>query len=218
MKTVSIRTFQYSNFPVQCVCVDGLPWFNGEDVAKILGYTSAVQAIWIHVNARDQKTAEELLEGSGCRLERNSDFLFFPGIHSLIRGCSHRPEELGGCEGREEGEAFMAWIWSKVVPVVRALPDHRPCDENCSDKGDDEEEEGEDKVEQGEQEDQDEEEEQEEDEWYDFSTNRNPKYWLRKFNKTGLMKECDKRGVIINNPMMTLSVRIIEALIAADTI
>ena len=61
--------------------------------------------------------------------------------------------------------------------------------------------------------------EDDEEEWYDFATNRNPKYWLRKLkNKTALMKECDKRGVIIDNPMMTLNVRIIEALIAADTI
>ena len=61
--------------------------------------------------------------------------------------------------------------------------------------------------------------EEEEEEWYDFSTNSNPKYWLRKLkNKTALMKECDKRGVIIDNPMMTLNVRIIEALIAADTV
>lgn len=58
-----------------------------------------------------------------------------------------------------------------------------------------------------------------EDEWFDFSTNSNPKYWLRKLkNKTALMKECDKRGLIIDNPMMTLNVDIIKALIDADTI
>jgi hypothetical protein len=55
------------------------------------------------------------------------------------------------------------------------------------------------------------------DEEYDFSTNANPKYWQRKLNKTALMKECDKRGIVIDNPMMTLNVKIIEVLIAADT-
>ena len=60
--------------------------------------------------------------------------------------------------------------------------------------------------------------EEEEEEWYDFSTNRNPKYWLRKFNKTTLMKECDRRGLIVNDPMMTLNLAIVEALITADTI
>ena len=32
------------------------------------------------------------------------------------------------------------------------------------------------------------------------------------------MKERDERGLIINDPTMTLNVKIIEALIAADTI
>ena len=52
----------------------------------------------------------------------------------------------------------------------------------------------------------------------DFSTNRNPKYWVRKFNKTALLKECDKRGVIVDNPMLTPNAKIIEALITADTV
>ena len=52
----------------------------------------------------------------------------------------------------------------------------------------------------------------------DFSTNRNPKYWVRKFNETALLKECDRRGVIIDNPMPTPNVKIIEALITADTV
>ena len=59
--------------------------------------------------------------------------------------------------------------------------------------------------------------EDDEEEWYDFATNSNPK--LRKLkNKTALMKECDKRGVIIDNPTMTLNIDIIKALIAADSI
>ena len=41
---------------------------------------------------------------------------------------------------------------------------------------------------------------------------------LRSFNKAALMKECDKRGVIIDNPTMTLTVVIIKALIDAGTI
>jgi hypothetical protein len=59
---------------------------------------------------------------------------------------------------------------------------------------------------------------EEEEAEYDFSTNSNPKYWLRKLkNKTALIKECDKRGVIIDNAMMTLNVDIITALIDADS-
>ncbi len=103
-------------------------------------------------------------------------------------------------------DVFRRWVWSDIITVIRRSirPNH------CSDDDDDDEEStcSEDRVVGRD----------EEEAWHDFSTNRNPKYWLRKFNKTALMKECDKRGVIIDNPMMTLNVEIIEALIAADTI
>ena len=53
---------------------------------------------------------------------------------------------------------------------------------------------------------------------HDFSTSSNPKFWIRKLkNKTALLKECDKRGIIIDNPMTTLNTKIVEALIAADS-
>ena len=205
MKTVFTHTFQYLSCPVQCVCINGMPWLKGEDVATILiQYADALEAIRIYVDPRDRKTAEELLgpSGQGCTLNENSDFLCFPGIDSLIKEC----------ERREEGAEFEEWIWSEIVPVARALPVHRPVHQGCSD---DEEEEklptrGEEKLTAKDVEDYE--------EWCDFSTNRNPKYWLRKFNKTALMKECDKRGVIVDNPMMTLNVVIIKALIDADTI
>ena len=58
----------------------------------------------------------------------------------------------------------------------------------------------------------------EQDEEHDFSTSSNLKYWIRKLkNKTALLKECDKRGIIIDNPMTTLNTKIVEALIAADS-
>ena len=206
MKTVFIHTFHYLSCPVQCVCINGMPWLKGEDVATILiQYANALEAIRIYVDPRDRKTAEELLgpAGQGCALNENSDFLCFPGIDSLIKEC----------ERREEGAEFEEWIWSEIVPVARALPVHRPVPQGCS--NDEEEEEklptrGEEKPPAKDVED--------DEEWCDFSTNRNPKYWLRKFNKTALMKECDKRGVIVDNPMMTLNVVIIKALIDADTI
>ena len=53
---------------------------------------------------------------------------------------------------------------------------------------------------------------------HDFSTNNSPKYWVRRLkNKTALLKECDKRGAIIDNPMTTLNTKIVEALIATDS-
>ena len=53
---------------------------------------------------------------------------------------------------------------------------------------------------------------------YNFSTNSRPNYWMAKLkNKTALIRECDKRGVIIDNAMTTLNAKIIEALVAADS-
>jgi len=42
-----IQTFHHTDlgFKVQCVCIDGEPWFRGEDVATILGYTNTAEAI-----------------------------------------------------------------------------------------------------------------------------------------------------------------------------
>ena len=36
MKTVFIRTLQYLSWPVQCVCINGMPWLKGEDLATIM--------------------------------------------------------------------------------------------------------------------------------------------------------------------------------------
>ena len=53
---------------------------------------------------------------------------------------------------------------------------------------------------------------------HDFSTSSNLKHWIRKLkNKTALLKECDKRGIIIDNPMTTLNTKIFQVLIAADS-
>ena len=117
---------------------------------------------------------------------------------------------------KEDANQFRKWMWSDVVRVMRrtandaeqekkkadlavrvvehiraTYPDamvlvHRPLAENVDE------------------------------ELHDFSTNRNPKYWLKKFSKTALMKECDKRGVLIDNPKTTLNADVVNALVTAD--
>jgi hypothetical protein len=53
---------------------------------------------------------------------------------------------------------------------------------------------------------------------HDFSTSKNPTYWIRKLkNKAALLKECNKRGLVIDDAMVTLNTKIVEALIAADS-
>ena len=200
MKRVFIETFRYTSYPVQCVCVDGdEPLFRGDHVARILGYANIAKALF-ELDDDDTKTLGELLASSNTDL-----FISVYGLLCLVHACK-----------KPDAKAFRRWVWSDIISVIRRIipPDH--CSYEDDDDGDDDDDVeskwSEDRVDstQGLK--------VEEEPWHDFSTNRNPKYWLRKFNKTALMKECDKRGVIIDNPMMTLNVKIIQALIAADTI
>ena len=198
MKRVFIETFRYTSYPVQCVCVDGdEPWFRGDHVARILGYANIAKALF-ELDDDDTKTLGELLASSNTDL-----FISVYGLLCLVHACK-----------KPDAHVFRRWVWSDIIRVIRMSipPDHCSYDDDDVIDGDDEDDveskwsvdatQGKDEAEP----------------WHDFTTNRNPKYWLRKFNKTALMKECDKRGVIIDNPMMTLNVKIIEALIAADTI
>ena len=189
MKTIFIDTFQYSSYLVQCVCVDGEPWFRGDHVATILGYTNTTEALNELDDDDDVKTLGKLLAVSNQNI-----FISCYGLHCLVYKSK-----------KQDADKFRRWIWFDVIKVARNKAPPPP--EHCSDDGEvsmcsndsmvgREEEEAE----------------------YDFSTNSNPKYWLRKLkNKTALIKECDKRGVIIDNAMMTLNVDIITALIDADS-
>ena len=62
-----IQTFQYTSFKVQCICINGDPWFRGKDVAWVLGYVNTMQALIKHVDEDDKLMLSELLalENSG---------------------------------------------------------------------------------------------------------------------------------------------------------
>ena len=53
----AIHTFQNPSFKVQCVCVDGNPWFRGTDVATVLGYVNTKQALIKTVDEDDYPSA-----------------------------------------------------------------------------------------------------------------------------------------------------------------
>jgi len=321
---VQLQTFQNTCFKVQCLTVEGNPWFKGKDVAAILGYKNTMQAIIVNVDEDDRDKIEELTKHLPDRClpgnSKNTVFINESGLYSLILR-SEKPE----------ARTFKKWVTSEVLPqirntgsysttghyssndiswnevyekavgredalhyrvakyiratypdaetiaglgeyqttdhqrmdgylkgytagqpdimVLRGLPNgnqdvfaielknpsgavglsrkqeeyHKRLLRNChvktvvsnkyeevvialhehykevfaraqlpaiADKQDEE---------------------------HDFSTSSNLKYWVRKLkNKTALLKECDKRGIIIDNPMTTLNAKIVEALIAAD--
>ena len=311
-----IQTFHHTDlgFKVQCVCVDGEPWFRGEDVATILGYTNTAEAI----DGFDDDDLKSLRELNPDLVPQYMDDFYAQaddsgaGAPSCPEGATQKRSACGDLfisvyglcslvhrSKKQDADEFRRWVWSDIIHVVRRKANCAPPG-NCS--NDDEESTCSEDSMVGREEEDDEESlcsrlikyihkaypdaevmvghgehqrvngylkgwqsgivvirklqnglpdvfainldqsyetvvivlhehykevckgakspvEDDEEEWYDFATNSNPKYWLRKLkNKTALMKECDKRGVIIDNPMMTLNVKIIEALIAADTI
>jgi len=316
-----IQTFQNSSFNVQCVCVNGDPWFRGKDVATMLGYVDTKKAIANNVDSDYKKKLEELRGERESPLDtnaKNAIFISEPGLYSLIFRS-----------GKSEAKVFTDWVCSEVLPSIRksgtystpghyssnditwtevrekaigredalhyrvveyirttypdaetiaGLGEHLQTSHQIKDgflkgyKGGQPDimvlrglpngnqdvfaielknPDGKGKLSQKQKDyherllqkchvktivsnsyeevvialhmhykevmvppaivDKQEEE-------YDFSTNRNPNHWIRRLkNKTALLKECDKRGVIIDNAMTTLNTKIVEALIAADS-
>ena len=323
-----LQAFQFTNFKVQCVCVDGNPWFRGNDVATILGYATPRYAIRDHVPEKCKSTLENLMLASGRgksplpdRNDRISAFISEAGLYRLAFKSKAKNAELftdwvcsevlpqirktgsysvpgryssndiswkevfEAAAGREDGLHYKVVKYIRTtypdvttiaglgeyqttdhqrmdgylkgyvggqpdIMLIRGLPNgsqdvfaielknpsgtgelnkkqtdyHERLLQKCHVKtvvsskyeevvialhehykevlaraqlpaiADIQEEE------------------------HDFSTSSNQKFWIRKLkNKTALLKECDKRGIIIDNPMSTLNTKIVEALIAADS-
>ena len=55
-----IQTFHYTSIKVQCICINGDPWFRGKDVAWVLGYIDAKKAIANRVDDDDNVSFSDL--------------------------------------------------------------------------------------------------------------------------------------------------------------
>ena len=77
-----IQTLQNLTFKVQYVCVDGNPWFRGNDVAEILGHTRPRNALQDHVPDKYKNTSETLMLLSGSPVSGLPD-------HNLGRRSGH---------------------------------------------------------------------------------------------------------------------------------
>ncbi len=107
-----LKTFQNSSFTVQCICVDGNPWFKGKDIATMLGYKNTKQALIVNVDDDDKKTIEEVSKGiESLRLpgnSKNTTLINESGLYSLILR-SEKPE----------AKTFKKWVTSEVLPKIR---------------------------------------------------------------------------------------------------
>lgn len=100
-----IKTFTNKEFgTVRTIVKGGEPWFVGKDVAEILGYTKARNAIARHVDDDDKNDApfQGVLGGKQTMTIINES-----GLYSLILG-SKLPK----------AKTFKRWVTSEVLPTI----------------------------------------------------------------------------------------------------
>ena len=101
-----IRIFENEQFgKVRTVIIDGVPWFVGKDVAEILGYAKARNALSAHVDAEDKKDAP--IQGAPGGTQKMT-IINESGIYSLIMS-SKLPT----------AKEFKRWLTNEVIPTIR---------------------------------------------------------------------------------------------------
>lgn len=102
-----IQIFENPEFgKVRVVDVDGEPWFVGKDVAEILGYSKARNAIAAHVDESDKALAP--IQGGCSTGIQNTTIINESGIYSLVLSS-----KLPGAQ------KFKHWVTSEVIPSIR---------------------------------------------------------------------------------------------------
>ena len=100
---------------MQCFCVVGDPWFKGNDVATILGYSRPRNAVKDHVPDQFKNTLENLTLASGStetvlpdRNDKISIFISEAGMYKLVFKSKAK-----------HAEVFTDWVCSEVLPSIR---------------------------------------------------------------------------------------------------
>ena len=106
-----------ASFKIPYIIVDSLLYFNGKDIATILGYSDTKQAIRVNVDDDDKQKLEELNKQVGGVSnkpldynDRNTIYINESGLYSLILR-SEKPE----------AKIFKTWIASELLPSIRSL-------------------------------------------------------------------------------------------------
>ena len=97
--------FNFKGQEVRTVTINGEPYFVGKDVADILGYAKARNAIASHVDEEDKKDApiQGTLGGT-----QNMTIINESGLYSLILS-SKLPQ----------AKEFKRWVTTEVLPTSR---------------------------------------------------------------------------------------------------
>lgn len=99
-----LQIFNFKENEVRTLLIDNEPYFIGKDVAKVLGYERADNAIRSHVDAEDKLTHQ--ISASDQR--RNMTLINESGLYSLILS-SKLPQ----------AKEFKRWVTKEVLPSIR---------------------------------------------------------------------------------------------------
>jgi len=101
-----MQVFENKDFgQVRVFEIDGLPWFVAKDVADVLGYANARDALSRHVDGEDKNT---VVIHDGIQGNPNMTVINESGLYSLIISSKLRT-----------AKTFKRWITSEVLPTIR---------------------------------------------------------------------------------------------------
>jgi prophage antirepressor-like protein len=103
----TISSFKFQDHPVRIVMVNGVEFFLAKDLAPILGYGHAREAVRSRVDKRDRITVSSP-DAIGQRGNPTALAVNESGLYALILG-SRKPE----------AHAFKYWVTSEVLPTIR---------------------------------------------------------------------------------------------------
>ena len=100
-----LQLFNFENNQVRTLLINDEPWFVGKDVAEILGYSKARNAIAAHIDDDDKKGAPIQGDLGGTQ---EMTVINESGVYALVFG-SKLPS----------AKRFKHWVTSEVLPQIR---------------------------------------------------------------------------------------------------
>lgn len=101
----ALKIFENSEFgKIQVIERNGEPWFIGKEIATVLGYKNASDALIKHVDDEDKGVAKRDTLGG----KQNIIIINESGLYSLVLSSK-----------LEKAKAFKRWVTSEVIPAVR---------------------------------------------------------------------------------------------------
>lgn len=100
-----VQVFNFESNEVRTLLINNEPWFVGKDVAEVLGYSKARNAIAEHVD-KDDALKQGITDSLGRTQE--TTIINESGLYSLIMG-SKLPS----------AKKFKRWVTSEVLPTIR---------------------------------------------------------------------------------------------------